>query len=112
MKKSTFKMRSPHNTTFKMMGSSPMKKPKGRPDFKKILPFTGTGGKAMLKSTVIGAGLGVLGSKIFPKAFTPASGALVGGALASQIDLMRQSKWKGGGKPPKSEKIKKWDILI
>ena len=89
---------------FKM--NSPFRKPKGRPDFKKILPFTGTGGKAMLKSTAIGAGLGILGSKIFPKAFTPVSGALVGGGIASQIDLLRQSKWKSGGKPPKSDKIK------
>ena len=88
------------------MKGSPYKN--GKPNkLKQILPFTGKGPGAMAKSTLFGAGLGLLGSKIFPKAFTPASGIIVGGALGAQTDFMRQSDWLNVKSKSKRRKRKK-----
>tara|TARA_R110002012_G_scaffold242626_1_gene417021 strand:- start:114 stop:404 length:291 start_codon:yes stop_codon:yes gene_type:complete len=73
MKKSTFKMRSPHDTTFKMMGSSPMKKPRrGRRGGKGLKALIAGGAGAYVGSKVGGAVGGSTGQVV---------GAVAGGLL-------------------------------
>tara|TARA_R100000655_G_scaffold38830_1_gene73884 strand:- start:76 stop:348 length:273 start_codon:yes stop_codon:yes gene_type:complete len=83
MKKAPFKLNSP------LKNGRPTKKFK---KIKQLIPFSGKGPASLATSTAAGAGLGVLASRIFPKAFTPAAGAIVGGGIGAQIDFMRQTK--------------------